>query len=75
MPLTGSASVLQAALAPAIQASCLAHPECGMTPGPALTAFAEALAAGIANVLLLHITANAVVVTAGSALAQTGVIT
>ncbi len=67
MPLTGSASVLKAAM----KAAILAEPSIGAINGTALDKLCDA----IATTVLTHITANAVVATTGTAAAQTGVIT
>ncbi len=67
MPLTGSDSVLAAA----IKSTLLADPDAGAVDNEALTALASALA----STLLAHIVANAVVNTTGTAAAQVGVIT
>jgi hypothetical protein len=67
MPLTGSAPVL----ATAMRAALLAIPNGGWSDNAALTAMCNA----IATTVLTHITANAVVATTGTAVAQTGVVT
>jgi len=66
MPLTGSESVLSAA----IEAALLAEPDAGAVPGDELTALCNAIAAA----LIPHLIANTVVTTAGTAAAQTGTI-
>jgi hypothetical protein len=73
MPLTGSSSVLSAAL----RAAMLADPDIGAVDDVGLTAMCDA----IASTVLAHIIANAVippgiaVATTGSAVAQTGATT
>lgn len=67
MPLTGSETVLSAAL----RAAILAEPDAGAVDGDALTALCDAIAAAV----IPHIIANAVVNTTGTAAAQTGTVT
>lgn len=75
MALTGSDSVLSAAL----RAALLSDPETGAVDDTPLTAFCDKLAA----VFIAHVTANATLIvaagipvaTAGSAVAQTGATT
>jgi hypothetical protein len=75
MPLTGSDSVLSAAL----RAALLSDPETGAVDDEPLTAFCDKVSAAV----LAHIVANATLVvaagipvaTAGSAVAQTGATT
>ncbi len=64
MPLTGSESVLAAA----IKAKLEVDP--AVKPGASL----DTLCSSIAEAVLAHVVANAVVTTAGTAAAQTGVI-
>ncbi len=67
MPLTGSESVLSAAM----RAALLANPATGALDNAALTATCNA----IASTVLAHIVENAVVNTTGTAAAQVGGIT
>lgn len=68
MPLTGSGAALASALAPVIKAKLLADPRTKATDDAALpeekkslTPFCQAVAEAVAEVLLPHIVANAVV--------------